>query len=129
IPFRDGDHPPHALSKEELAGVRDAFAAASRRAARLGLDAVQIHGAHGYLLHEFLSPLSNLRTDEYGGSLENRMRFPLEVFDAVREAFPSGKPVSIRISGTDWAPGGWDIDQTVTFAQALERHGCSAIHV
>ena len=77
-----------ALDRRGLADIRDAFAAAARRAARLGLDAVQLHGAHGYLLHEFLSPLSNQRDDEYGGSLENRMRFPLEVFDAVREAFP-----------------------------------------
>ena len=109
--------------------MRDAFAAAAARAARLGLDAVQIHAAHGYLLHEFLSPLSNRREDEYGGSLENRMRFPLEVYDAVRAAFPAGRPVSVRVSGTDWVEGGWDIEQTVAFAQALEARGCSAIHV
>jgi 2,4-dienoyl-CoA reductase-like NADH-dependent reductase (Old Yellow Enzyme family) len=109
--------------------VREAFAAAARRAANLGLDMVQIHGAHGYLLHEFLSPLSNQRDDAYGGSLENRMRFPLEVFEAVRKAFPAGKPVSMRVSGTDWAEGGWDIDQTVVLARELEARGCSAIHV
>jgi 2,4-dienoyl-CoA reductase-like NADH-dependent reductase (Old Yellow Enzyme family) len=90
---------------------------------------VQIHGAHGYLLHQFLSPLSNFRDDEYGGELENRLRFPLEVFEAVREAFPADRPVSMRVSGTDWAPGGWDIEQTVAFAEALEARGCSAIHV
>ena len=95
-----------------LARVRDAFAAAARRAARLGIDAVQIHGAHGYLLHQFLSPLSNRRDDEYGGSLENRMRFPLEVFDAVRAAFPADRAVTMRVSGTDWVDGGWDIEQT-----------------
>ena len=100
-----------------------------RRAARLGLDAVQIHAAHGYLLHQFLSPLSNRRDDEYGGSLENRMRFPLEVFDAVRAAFPPERPVTVRVSGTDWAEGGWDIEQTVAFARALEARGCDAIHV
>jgi 2,4-dienoyl-CoA reductase-like NADH-dependent reductase (Old Yellow Enzyme family) len=129
IPFRDGEHPPTALDRDGLARIRDAFASAAARAGRLGLDAVQIHGAHGYLLHQFLSPLSNRREDEYGGSLENRMRFPLEVFDAVRAAFPADRPVSVRVSGTDWAGGGWDIDQTIAFAQALEARGCSAIHV
>ena len=94
VPFAETEHPPIALDRRGLADIRDAFAAAARRAARLGLDAVQLHGAHGYLLHEFLSPLSNQRDDEYGGSLENRMRFPLEVFDAVREAFPADRPVT-----------------------------------
>jgi 2,4-dienoyl-CoA reductase-like NADH-dependent reductase (Old Yellow Enzyme family) len=109
--------------------VREAFAAAAQRAARLEIDAVQIHCAHGYLLHEFLSPLSNRRDDEYGGRLENRLRFPLEVFDAVRAAFPANRAVSMRVSGTDWADRGWDIDQTIAFAQALEARGCAAIHV
>jgi 2,4-dienoyl-CoA reductase-like NADH-dependent reductase (Old Yellow Enzyme family) len=109
--------------------VREAFASAAQRAARLGVDGVQLHGAHGYLLHEFLSPLSNRRTDEYGGSLENRIRFPLEVFEAVRAAFPADRPVSMRVSGTDWVEGGWDIAQTVVFAQALEARGCAAVHV
>ncbi len=129
IPFADGQHPPVALDASGLARIRDAFAKAAERAAQLGLDAVQLHGAHGYLLHEFLSPLSNHREDEYGGSLENRLRFPLEVFDAVRSVFPAERPVTIRVSGTDWAPGGWDLDQTVAFAKALDAHGCSAIHV
>jgi 2,4-dienoyl-CoA reductase-like NADH-dependent reductase (Old Yellow Enzyme family) len=129
IPFREGEHPPAALDRAGLARVRDAFASAAVRAARLGLDAVQLHGAHGYLLHQFLSPLSNRRDDEYGGSLENRMRFPLEVFDAVRAVFPADRPVSMRVSGTDWAEGGWDIEQTIAFAAALEARGCSAIHV
>jgi 2,4-dienoyl-CoA reductase-like NADH-dependent reductase (Old Yellow Enzyme family) len=129
VPFNSGDNPPTALDRADLARTRDAFADAARRAARLGLDAVQIHGAHGYLLHQFLSPLSNRREDEYGGSLENRMRFPLEVFDAVRAAFPPGRAVSMRVSGTDWADGGWDIEQTVAFSSALEARGCSAVHV
>ncbi|MEZ5292002.1 MAG: NADH:flavin oxidoreductase/NADH oxidase [Vicinamibacterales bacterium] len=129
LPFASGERPPLALDRRGLATIRDAFAASARRAARLGLDAVQLHGAHGYLLHEFLSPLSNRREDEYGGSLENRLRFPLEVFDAVRAAVPAGKPVSMRVSGTDWAPGGWDVEQTAAFAAALERRGCSGIHV
>ncbi|HLH97078.1 MAG TPA: NADH:flavin oxidoreductase/NADH oxidase [Xanthobacteraceae bacterium] len=129
ISFRDNDQPPVALDRDGLKETREAFVAAARRAAQLGIDAIQLHGAHGYLLHQFLSPLSNKRVDEYGGSLENRMRFPLEVFAAVRAAFPPGRPVTIRVSGTDWAEGGWDIDQTIAFAQALEAQGCSAIHV
>lgn len=129
LPFASGEHPPLALSRSEMGGIRQAFAAASRRAVRLGIDAVQVHAAHGYLLHQFLSPLSNRRDDEYGGSLENRMRFPLEVFDAVRAEFPADKPVSVRVSGTDWVAGGWDIDQTIAFAKALEARGCAAINV
>jgi 2,4-dienoyl-CoA reductase-like NADH-dependent reductase (Old Yellow Enzyme family) len=129
VPFEDGQRPPVTLDRDGLTRVREAFAAAAQRAARLGVDAVQLHGAHGYLLHEFLSPLSNRRDDEYGGGLENRMRFPLEVFDAVRAAFPADRAVSMRVSGTDWVEHGWDIDQTVTFARALEARGCAAIHV
>jgi 2,4-dienoyl-CoA reductase-like NADH-dependent reductase (Old Yellow Enzyme family) len=129
IPFDARENPPVALDKAALAAIRDAFAQAATRAARLGIDAVQIHAAHGYLLHQFLSPLSNHRTDEYGGSLENRLRFPLEVFDAVRAAFPSDKPVTVRVSGTDWAEGGWDVEGTVAFAKALEARGAAAIHV
>jgi 2,4-dienoyl-CoA reductase-like NADH-dependent reductase (Old Yellow Enzyme family) len=129
IPYTEGWHAPTPLDAEGLARVRDAFANAARRAARLGLDAVQIHGAHGYLLHQFLSPLSNRRDDEYGGSLENRMRFPLEVFDVVRAAFSAERAVTMRVSGTDWADGGWDIEQTIAFARALEARGCSAVHV
>jgi 2,4-dienoyl-CoA reductase-like NADH-dependent reductase (Old Yellow Enzyme family) len=129
IPFEAGQQPPVALDRDGLTRVRQAFAAAAQRAARLGVDAVQLHCAPGYLLHEFLSPLSNRRDDEYGGSLENRMRFPLEVFDAVRAAFPADLAVSMRVSGTDWADGGWDIDQTIAFARALEARGCAAMHV
>ncbi|WP_121115294.1 NADH:flavin oxidoreductase/NADH oxidase [Croceibacterium ferulae] len=129
LPFTAGEASPLALDREGLARIRDAFAEAARRSARLGIDVVQLHGAHGYLLHQFLSPLSNRRDDEYGGSLENRMRFPLEVFDAVRAAFPADRAVSMRVSGTDWVAGGWDVADTVAFAQALEARGCSAIHV
>lgn len=129
IPYLESEHPPVALDGRGIAAVREAFADAARRAAQLGLDAVQIHSAHGYLLHQFLSPLSNRRDDDYGGGLENRMRFPLEIYDAVRASFPRERPVSVRVSGTDWAEGGWDIAQTIAFAQALEAHGCSAIHV
>ncbi len=129
VPYLEGDAAPIPLDRDGLVRVREAFAAAARRAVRIGLDAIQIHAAHGYLLHEFLSPLTNRRDDEYGGSLENRMRFPLEVFDAVREAVPPDLPVSVRVSGTDWAEGGWDIEQTVEFARALDARGCSAINV
>jgi 2,4-dienoyl-CoA reductase-like NADH-dependent reductase (Old Yellow Enzyme family) len=123
------DEAPIALDRAGLARVREAFAAAATRAVRLGLDAVQIHAAHGYLLHEFLSPLANRRDDEYGGGLENRMRFPLEVFDAVRAAFPAERPVTVRVSGTDWVAGGWTSEDTVAFAKALEARGAAAIHV
>jgi 2,4-dienoyl-CoA reductase-like NADH-dependent reductase (Old Yellow Enzyme family) len=129
LAFHESDTPPMALDRAGLAQVRADFAQAARRAARLGLDTVQLHGAHGYLLHQFLSPLANRRADDYGGSLENRLRFPLEVFDAVRDAFPADKPVTMRVSGTDWVPNGWDIEQTIAFAQALEARGCAAIHV
>ena len=129
LPFAATDTPPIALDHDDLKRLRDAFAAATKRAARIGIDAIQLHGAHGYLLHQFLSPLSNQREDDYGGSLENRLRFPLEVFDAVRDAFPAHKPVTMRVSGSDWVAGGWDAEQTIAFAQALDARGCSAIHV
>jgi 2,4-dienoyl-CoA reductase-like NADH-dependent reductase (Old Yellow Enzyme family) len=129
VPHEAHEDPPHALDGAGLARVREEFAAAARRAGRLGLDGVEVHAAHGYLLHQFLSPIGNHRTDEYGGSLENRLRFPLEVFDAVRAAFPADRPVWARVSATDWVPGAWDLDGTVAFAQALKARGCAAIHV
>ncbi len=102
VPHKEGELPPQALDAAGLKRLREAFVEAAKRAERLGLDALEVHCAHGYLLHEFLSPIANRRTDDYGGSLENRMRFPLEVFDAVRAAFPAAKPVGVRVSGTDW---------------------------
>jgi 2,4-dienoyl-CoA reductase-like NADH-dependent reductase (Old Yellow Enzyme family) len=129
IPFARGDNPPRALDRDELARIRQAFADSARRAMGLGLDAVQLHAAHGYLLHEFLSPLSNRRDDDYGGSLANRMRLLLEVFDAVRDVVPPERPVSVRVSASDWVPGGWDLAQTLELTEALEARGCSAIHV
>lgn len=129
LAFASADRPPLALDTTGLKRLVDDFAQAARRAARLGFDAVEVHAAHGYLLHQFLSPLSNTRKDKYGGSLENRMRLPLEVFEAVRAAFPSDRPVSIRISGTDWIEGGWDTEQTIALARELERLGCAAVHV
>jgi 2,4-dienoyl-CoA reductase-like NADH-dependent reductase (Old Yellow Enzyme family) len=129
VPFAEGRVPPTALDRDGLKQVRDAFAASAVRAARLDLGFIQLHAAHGYLLHQFLSPLSNRRDDEYGGSMENRMRFPLEVFDAVRAAFPAERPVTIRVSATDWMEGGLDIGQTIAFAKLLDARGCDAIHV
>jgi 2,4-dienoyl-CoA reductase-like NADH-dependent reductase (Old Yellow Enzyme family) len=129
LSFATGENAPRALDRAGMSQVRQAFAAAAVRAARMGIDAVQLHGAHGYLLHQFLSPLSNRRDDEYGGSLTNRMRFPLEVFEAVRQSFPADKPVTMRVSGTDWFRGGWDIEQTIVFAKELETRGCAAVHV
>jgi len=129
VPHSEGEAAPVALDRAGLDRIRDDFVSAARRAARLGLDGIEIHAAHGYLLHQFLSPLANKRTDEYGGSLDNRMRFPIEVFDAVRAAFPAERPVWARISATDWVPHGWDIDGTIALSQALKVRGCAAIHV
>jgi 2,4-dienoyl-CoA reductase-like NADH-dependent reductase (Old Yellow Enzyme family) len=129
IPQNVEERLPQALDAAGLDRVRQAFAETARRAARLGLDVVEVHAAHGYLLHQFLSPLSNRREDGYGGSLANRMLFPLEVFDAVRAAFPPEKPVGVRVSATDWAEGGWDLEQTVAFAQALRARGAAFIDV
>jgi NADPH2 dehydrogenase len=129
VPFHEGDAAPVALDEAGLARVRDAFVQAAIRAERLGIDAIEVHAAHGYLLHEFLSPLSNHRDDAYGGSLENRMRFPLEVFDAVRAAYPSHKPVGVRISASDWVEGGWDLEQSLVLAHELKARGADFIDV
>lgn len=129
LAHNDSEAPPLALDAAGLNRIRDAFAATARRAARLGIDALEIHAAHGYLLHQFLSPLSNQRTDQYGGSLENRMRFPLEVFDVVRAAFPEDRPVGVRVSASDWVEGGWTPDETVVFANELKKRGVDWIDV
>ncbi|MBW8897226.1 MAG: NADH:flavin oxidoreductase/NADH oxidase [Massilia sp.] len=129
VPHAEGEHPPVALDAAGLARVRDGFVDAARRSLALGLDAIEIHSAHGYLLHQFLSPLANRRDDEYGGSVENRMRFPLEVFAAVRAAMPASMTVGVRISATDWVDGGWDVESSVVYAKALERAGCQFMHV
>ena len=123
VPHKEGELAPVALDALGLKRVRDAFVAAARRAERLGLDALELHSAHGYLLHQFLSPISNKRTDQYGGSLQNRMRYPLEVFDAIRAAFPEQKPVGVKVSTTDWVEGGWDLAQTIEFAKELKKRG------
>ncbi|MCB1908944.1 MAG: NADH:flavin oxidoreductase/NADH oxidase [Rhodocyclaceae bacterium] len=123
------DAPPRALDAAGLERVRTAFVEAARRAVRLGVDLIELHGAHGYLLHEFLSPLANRRGDSYGGTLDKRMRFPLEVFDAVRRAVPDNIPVGIRISASDWLDDGWDLGQSIALARALDARGCNYIHV
>jgi 2,4-dienoyl-CoA reductase-like NADH-dependent reductase (Old Yellow Enzyme family) len=123
LPHKEGEAAPLALDAAGLKRIRDAFVDSAKRAARLGIDAIELHGAHGYLMHQFLSPISNRRTDEYGGSLENRMRFPLEIYDAVRAVFPHDKPVGMRVSSTDWVEGGWDLAQTIQFANALKARG------
>ena len=128
VPHSEDDEPPLALDRDGLRRIRDAFVASAVRAQRIGIDLIQLHCAHGYLLHQFLSPLSNRRDDEYGGSLENRMRYPTEVFEAVRQALPD-RPVTVRLSGTDWVDGGWDIEQACVFAEMLQARGCDAIHI
>ena len=129
LAFADGWHVPEALDDAGLARVKDAFVAAAKRAVRLGIDAIELHAAHGYLLHQFLSPISNQRSDKYGGSLENRMRFPLELFGAVKAVVPADMPVLVRVSASDWVDGGWHVDGTIAFAKALEAAGCAAMHV
>jgi 2,4-dienoyl-CoA reductase-like NADH-dependent reductase (Old Yellow Enzyme family) len=129
IALAPGWHTPAALDRAGMDRVRDAFVASARRAERIGLDFVELHSTHGYLLSQFLSPLSNKRDDEYGGSLENRMRFPLEVARAVREAWPRAKPVGAKISGTDFAPGGWTPDDAVVYARALKERGLDYVTV
>ncbi len=123
VPHKEGEAPPRAFDSAGLARVRDAFIAAAKRAERLGLDGLELHCAHGFLLHQFLSPIANKRSDRYGGSLQNRMRYPLEVFDAIRAAFPADKPVGIKVSATDWVEGGWDLAQTIEFAHELKKRG------
>ena len=127
IPFREGDPLPHALNLTEMQEIVSAFAAAARRAIQAGFRVIEIHAAHGYLLHSFLSPLSNHRADPYGGSLENRMRFPIQVAGALRQAIPEDVPLFTRISATDWVEGGWDLDQSVALAQALKQVGVDLI--
>ena len=127
IPFDRGFPPPREMTLADLDRVTDEFAAGARRAVEAGFRVVEVHVAHGYLLHEFLSPLSNRRMDEYGGSLENRMRFPIRVARAVRQAFPAERPVFVRISATDWAEGGWDLPQSIELSKLLKKEGVDLI--
>jgi 2,4-dienoyl-CoA reductase-like NADH-dependent reductase (Old Yellow Enzyme family) len=127
LPQLPGEAPPMALDAAGIARIRDAFVAAARRATQLGLDALELHFAHGYLVHEFLSPLANRRDDRYGGSLANRMRFALEIFVAVREVWPAERPLGVRVSATDWVDGGWDVEQCETLGRELAERGCDWI--
>ena len=127
LAFRADYAQPHALSIERIRSIRDAFAAATRRALKAGFDVIEIHAAHGYLLQEFLSPLSNKRTDEYGGSYENRIRFLLETVDAVRAELSEEQPLFVRISATEWTEGGWNLDDSVELARVLKQHGVDVI--
>jgi len=127
IPFKNADPAPREMSHADIRGVARAFADATRRALDAGFDTIEIHGAHGYLIHEFLSPLSNQRTDEYGGSFENRVRFALEVAEAVRAPWPEDRPLLMRLSASDWVEGGWDIEQSVELARRLQSAGVDLI--
>ena len=127
IPFSADYLVPHAMTEAEIAGVVEAFAAAARRALAAGFRVIELHAAHGYLLHEFLSPLSNTRTDRYGGAFENRTRFVREVAAAVRRVWPDSHPLFARISATDWTDGGWDLPQSIELARALKECGVDLI--
>lgn len=129
LPFKAGDPTPEALDDAGIEAVVEDFVAAAKRAVRLGLELIELHAAHGYLLHQFLSPLSNQRDDAYGGSLENRMRLLLRVFDAVRAVVPANVALGVRISATDWVEGGWDVTQSIVLAKALEARGNDFLHV
>jgi NADPH2 dehydrogenase len=130
---RPEEAPPHAMSEDDIRTVIAQFVKATERSQRLGLDVIELHCAHGYLMHQFLSPISNQRSDAWGGSLENRMRLPLAVFDAVRAVWPAHKPLGVRVSATDWMEHGeapsWTLPQTVEFAKALKMRGCDFIDV
>jgi anthraniloyl-CoA monooxygenase len=129
VPYSPANQVPRELSEDELAAITAEFVACARAGARAGFDVLELHCAHGYLLSSFLSPLANHRTDEYGGSLRNRLRYPLEVFDAVRAVWPAERPMSVRISATDWCQGGTDVEDAVAIARAFAEHGTDAIHV
>ena len=131
LPFNPTDHPPHALSQDEIQKAIQDFAEAAVRAVDAGFDLIEVHAAHGYLLHQFMSPLSNKRTDEYGGSFENRIRLTLEVFQAIKNAVPHDYPIGMRISATDWMDGqdSWNVESSVGLSKALEQLGAVYIHV
>lgn len=131
LPFRSNDIAPHALTKTEIAKIIEDFVQAAIRAVNAGFDLIEVHAAHGYLLHQFLSPLSNIRTDEYGGSFENRIRLTLEVFQAIQQAVPTDFPIGVRISASDWMDNqeAWDIESSIGLSKALEQLGSVYIHV
>jgi 2,4-dienoyl-CoA reductase-like NADH-dependent reductase (Old Yellow Enzyme family) len=127
IAFGPGYTEPRELSPGEIDRVVDEFAAAARRAAEAGFDVIELHAAHGYLLHEFLSPLTNARAEAFGGSVENRMRFPLTVAARLRDVWPASRPLFVRISATDWVDGGWSLDDSLGFARRLAATGVDLV--
>ncbi|HLW82300.1 MAG TPA: NADPH dehydrogenase NamA [Candidatus Acidoferrales bacterium] len=127
IKFQENYPQPREITREEIGGVAQSFAAAARRALHAGFDIIEVHAAHGYLIHEFLSPFSNQRKDEYGGSFENRTRIVREVVEAVREAWPETQPLFMRISATDWKEGGWDVEQSVALAREVKKLGVDLV--
>ena len=127
IPYKEGEPVPHELSKQEIKQIIDDFKRAAIRAKEAGFDVIELHGAHGYLLHEFLSPLSNQRKDEYGGSFENRIRFVLEITDAVRTVWDESLPLFVRLSATDWIEGGWNIEESIELSRILKTKGVDVI--
>lgn len=129
LPFSETDDLPLELDIKGLEHVKRSFIDSAQRAVRVGFKGIEVHAAHGYLMHQFLSPLSNKRSDKYGGSLQNRMRFPLEIFEAVKKSVPKDYPVWIRISATDWVEGGWSIEDSIEFCRELKKIGCEVIHV
>ena len=129
IPCDTGWPVPHAMTKDDIKRCVGDFAAAAKRVDHIGYDVIELHGGHGYLLHQFMSPISNKRSDEYGGSTENRIRFPIEVYQAVRAVWPEQKPLGIRVSATDWVDGGWTPEETVVLAKELKKLDCDYIDV
>ena len=129
LPFGPGWHTPVAITRAGLAEVKQQFVESAKRAVRIGFELGELHIGHGYLLHQFLSPLANQREDEYGGSSANRMRYPLEVFEAVRAVWPAELPLGVRVSATDWVDGGWTPEETVVFAHGLKKLGCDFLDV
>jgi anthraniloyl-CoA monooxygenase len=129
LPYHPYSQVPRATDRDDMTRVREQFVAAARMAEQAGFDMLELHMAHGYLLASFISPLTNVRTDEYGGSAANRARYPLEVFDAVRAVWPPARPMSVKISATDWAEGGLGFDEAIGFARSLREHGCDAVTV
>jgi len=127
VPFADNYPMPCAMTHDDITRIVDAFRRAALRALGVGFDVVEVHAAHGYLIHEFLSPLSNMRADQYGGSFDNRVRLCLEIVDAVRSVWPDPLPLFVRISATDWTEGGWDIEQSVELARRLQSRGVDLI--
>lgn len=129
LPQRPDEPPPRAMTARDIEDVVESFAEAARRARELGFDAIELHMAHGYLLHQFMSPLANARDDAYGGTLDNRLRLPLQVFDAVAAAAGSGIAVGVRLSATDWVEGGWDVAQTIEIGKRLQARGCAFLDI